>query len=182
MDTLDPIAPAVDAPAPNVIRGDFIDDEPDNSTAKPATKAALSAERDAAMRAEHLWPVWDAEQQKHVRKRLVVSGERWTWWKIMRGHNAPVSAGEDDARELDLDELVPQAWALLWLCLHETDEILDLVPLPKAFWQRVNEWAAVHCPPAQWHEAIALMNAIRSNISVLLTVPLPTRRGRRLGE
>jgi hypothetical protein len=176
MEDLEPLAPGANAPAPKIIP-DFVDDQPDNS---PVAKAALKDERDAAMRAEYHWPVWDEEAQEWKPQRLIVSGERWTWWKIMRGHQAPVNL--DDAAELDLDTFAPQAWGLLWLCLHTPAEILDVVTQPKLFWLRVNEWAAIHCPPPKWHEAIALMDAIRSNIAVLLTVPLPTRRTRRLGE
>jgi hypothetical protein len=176
MEDLAPLGPGENAPAPQII-ADFIDDQPDNS---PPAKAVLKEERDAAMRAEYHWPVWDAEQRAWQPQRLIVSADRWTWWKILRTHQAPINL--DDDRELDLDTFAPQAWGLLWLCLHSPEDILLIIADPKHFWLRVNEWAVIHCPPAKWHEAIELMNTIRGNISVLLTVPLPTRRARRLGE
>jgi hypothetical protein len=176
MEDLAPLAPGADAPAPQLV-ADFIDADADTS---PPAKAVLKDERDAAMRAEYHWSLWDADKQAWQARRLIVSGDRWTWWKIMRTHQAPVNL--DDDRELDLDAFAPQAWGLLWLCLHEQEDILAIISNPRDFWLRVNEWAAVHCPVSKWHEAIDIMNIIRSNIAVLLTVPLPTRRTRRLGE
>lgn len=178
---LEPIAPVAPVPSPVLVSDDdFTDDDAHGASLPPAPSAAqLNDERSAAMRAEYHWPVWDVGSQSFVDRRLIVSAERWTWWKALQTHNVTARIPDDDDADFDLDTLAPSAWSLLWLCLHEPAQILDVVAKPKAYWLTVNQWAAVHCQPEKWHQAIDLMDTIRKNIVSLLTMPMPTRRTRR---
>ncbi len=176
MEDLEPLAPQAPIKSPPLV-DDYIDDQPDTTP----SKVELAKERDAAVRAEHFWQCWDIKSQTFIKRRLNVSAERWSWWKSMRTHNACPVLPDDDT-DVDLDCYAPLAWSMLWLCLHEPDEILSLVVTPVEFWLKVNVWAQVHCQPARWAEAITLLNAIRTDIALLITVPLPTRNSRRVGE
>lgn len=177
MEDLPPIDAGADAPAARLI-DDFIDDDDRDAPPLPSP-AQLESERDEALRAEHAWRVWDAKKEQWTTQRVLISPDRWTWWKVMRTHNAQPSMGAGD---FDLDMLAPSAWSMLFLGLHTPAEILVLVTDPQNYWLAVNEWAAVHCPPEKWADAIALMNAVRDNIATLLTVPRPTKHVPRAGE
>jgi hypothetical protein len=138
--------------------------------------------REEAFIAEHHWHRWMPDTQTWQPYRLEpLSLDRWTWWHRMELHNAPLprTAWEDQWS----DAHVPTAWSLLYLCSHDADTILGLVPSPSLYWYAVNEWAAKHCPGELWLEALQLMRVMEKQTKATIATPRPSKKKRgRLGN
>lgn len=177
MQLVEDIAPLPVAPAVPMID----DDESERiEILERHQEAREESAREEAFMAEYTWQRWNAETRSWHRYRLEIGLDRWTWWHRMELHNAPIPEEAWNDTEKWGDGHVPTAWSLLYLCSHEPDTILSLVPSPKLYWFAVNEWAAIHCPGEKWNEALVLMRQIEQQMKLTIALPRPTKakRGR----
>ena len=101
------------------------------------------------------WYLYDAPSGEFVPTPLkAFTVARQSLARRLNQGNAPISAGNYGN---DIDAHASEAWAVLWLCMHEPEEWRELRADVGLFWETIETWAEVNCPRPMWVEAVTLV-------------------------
>lgn len=145
-------------------------------TINPRQSHAEDDKTDVHQEAFDLEPAWylrDEQTGEFVSTPLLGFTEaRQTLARRLMQCNVPIAASNYGN---DMDAHAPEAWIVLWLCLHEPEEWRELRGSVGLFLETIEAWAAVHCPRPLWIEAVTVVfemwKAARTNEVIVKRKP-----------